>query len=111
MHKWKPISIEKLSEMIINEELEMDHSELRLWDAIKIDPNKWEEPTYGGEGGGFWVSAIIGNVVLWYNDIEDGWNVSNWKKYGHIDHYSCNQSSLREAMSHIRFIMSERSIR
>lgn len=28
---------------------------------------------YGDEGNGFWVVAIYGKNIIWYNDIEDGY--------------------------------------
>lgn len=51
----------------------------RLWEAIKVTPVKWHEPTYGIDGGGFWVVAIYGSTVVWYNDIEEGFNASSGK--------------------------------
>jgi hypothetical protein len=65
-----------------------------FWKLIKIIPEKWQEKQYGKEGGGFWVVAICGNRVIWYNDIEDGFNISRYHTYGEIDEYWCNQSKL-----------------
>jgi hypothetical protein len=52
------------------------------------------ERDFGDEGGGFWVVAILGHKVIWYNDIEGGFNTSTYKKYGQIDEYKCNQVDL-----------------
>jgi len=38
--------------------------------------------------------GIIGRSVIWYNDIEDGFNISKYATYGRIDEYWCNQDEL-----------------
>lgn len=70
-----------------------------FWFAIKIDSEKWEEETYGAEGGGFWVVALLGKVVIWYNDIEEGSNVSKYNDYGIIAEYGCSQDELGMVVS------------
>ncbi|AFD07185.1 hypothetical protein [Solitalea canadensis] len=67
---------------------------LTFWRLIRIEPEKWSEEEFGKEGGGFWVVAIYGRKVIWYNDIEEGFNVSDYKSYGVIDDYSCEQDDL-----------------
>ena len=69
---------------------------LNFWEYIKIEPEKWKENTMGEDGGGFWVVAILGKSVIYYNDIEGGYNFSTFKKYGEIDNYYCNQMELHE---------------
>jgi len=59
---------------------------------------KWQENTYGAMGGGFWVVAIYGSTVVWYNDIEDGFNQSKWTTPGTIDEYWCNQTELQDVI-------------
>jgi hypothetical protein len=51
-------------------------------------------------GGGFWVIAVIRDKVLWYNDIEGGFNVSRFDRYGTIpsDEYRSNQDTLTLAL-------------
>ena len=79
----------------------MDIPQRRLWETIKIDPEKWVQHPYGDQGGGFWVVGIVGNVVVWYNDIEDGFNRSRYAKYGEIGQYFCNQDELQWTIRHI----------
>jgi hypothetical protein len=67
---------------------------LKFWEYIKIQPEKWTEKTMGEDGGGFWVVAILGKSVIYYNDIEEGYNFSSFTKYGEIDHYYPNQMEL-----------------
>ena len=69
---------------------------LKFWEYVKIKPEKWQEKTMGEEGGGFWVVAIIGKSVIYYNDIEGGYNFSGFTNYGDIDNYHCSQMELHE---------------
>ena len=48
----------------------------------------------GDLGGGFWVVAIIGQKCIYYNDIEDGFNESEFEETGQIGEYLTNQSEL-----------------
>ena len=98
---WTPISFESLYDKIIaTENLAIGELE-GFWKLIRIEPEKWQEKQYGEEGGGFWVVAICGRKVIWYNDIEEGFNVSNYSKYGEIDEYWCNQSELDSAITQL----------
>lgn len=91
---WAPISIGDLRNLILQGELELNDEQSNFWDLIKIEPEKWKEKKYGTEGGGFWVVAIFGKQVIWYNDIEEGFNTSTYKNYGEIEEYWCSQSEL-----------------
>lgn len=94
MKEWEPISLSELFDEIQKTEKDLDGELKNFWDLIKIDPIKWEEKGYGEMGGGFWVVAICGNKVMWYNDIEEGFNISDYKTFGKIEYYSCNQDDL-----------------
>ncbi|MBV9850490.1 MAG: hypothetical protein JO250_12520 [Armatimonadetes bacterium] len=75
-------------------ELLMEEPVKRFWDRIKIPPEKWQLPPLGDEGGGFWVVAVVGQKCVWYNDIEEGFNISRASQFGQISRYSCNQTDL-----------------
>jgi len=47
--------------------------------------------------------AVRENRVLWYNDIEDGFNVSQYSAVGTIpdNEYWCNQDSLKWALARL----------
>lgn len=91
---WTPISLKELKECISRGELKLDGALLNFWNLIKIIPQKWQETGYGVEGGGFWVVAVIGNTVIFYNDIEDGFNISPYVVYGQISEYACELAEL-----------------
>jgi hypothetical protein len=92
--EWQPISLgELLGE--INRALDrMNSMQRKLWDVVSITPERWQQDPYGKKGGGFWVVALIGTTVVWYNDIEEGFNRSRFSRYGIIDEYWCNQDEL-----------------
>ncbi len=76
----------------------------RLWEVIRIEPAKWEQVPHGTAGDGFWVVGIYGNTVIWFNDIENGFNRSKWSSLGRIDEYYCNQDQLELA---VQYVMNE----
>ncbi|WP_198043905.1 hypothetical protein [Janthinobacterium sp. 1_2014MBL_MicDiv] len=78
---------------------------LRLWESIKIPPEKWAEQTYGTVGGGFWVVAVIGSRVIWFHDIEDGFNCSSYVVAGKLSEYFCNQDELEIAVQNMLAII------
>ena len=94
MKKWTPISKIELLGEIHKTEIELNGELWNFWQLIKIEPEKWQEPEFGNEGGGFWVVAICGMKVIWYNDIEEGFNISDYKDYRKIEGYYCNQDEL-----------------
>ena len=98
---WEPISFEDLYDKIIATEVRLANEIERFWQLIRVEPNKWQEKKYGGEGGGFWIVAICGSRVIWYNDIEDGFNISKYHKYGEFEEYWCNQSELDDAIKQL----------
>lgn len=91
---WTPISLAELEEWISRGESKLEGEPLNFWNLIKIAPHKWQETEYGDEGGGFWVVAIFGNRVIFYNDIEDGFNISPYPIYGQISEYACEEDEL-----------------
>ena len=95
---WTPISKTQLQDQILKTEPLLKSNLRTFWRLIKIEPEKWAEPTYGQEGGGFWVVAICGRRIIWYNDIEEGFNISTYSGYGYIDEYWCDQYALDEVV-------------
>lgn len=91
---WTPLSLGELEEWILRGESELEGELLNFWNLIKIKPQKWQEEEYGAEGEGFWVVAIFGTEVIYYNDIEEGFNISEYENYGYIKEYWCNKSEL-----------------
>jgi hypothetical protein len=96
---WDPITLEELNDLIATSVSKMNPVVRDLWDLVRLDrPVKWQLPPYGDEGGGFWVVAVFGQRVIWYNDIEDGFNVSHYSTFGVIDEYWCDNGELHYAI-------------
>jgi hypothetical protein len=92
---WTPISSEELQNEIDAGVIQMSPRERALWGILSTSPRKWSLSPWGDQGGGFWVVAIGGSICIYYNDIEDGFNVSTFSRYGIIDDYLCNQDELQ----------------
>src|SRR6185436_7083837 len=97
---WEPISRESLDELIASELAESTTEDRALFAGAAVAPEKWQLSPWGDRGHGFWVVAVIEDRVLWYNDIEDGFNVSRFVTRGTIPstEYWCNQDELRWAL-------------
>jgi hypothetical protein len=101
---WKPICLAEL-EALMERDLDACPQEERAYFArVAFAPEKWSQSPMGDMGGGFWAVAVDGDRVLWYNDIEDGFNVSHFVLRGEIprDAYWCNQSALGPMLSALR---------
>lgn len=98
---WEPISEVELWDRINSACERMTPEQSRVWETIKVLPHKWAEHSYGNLGGGFWVVALIGTSVIWFNDIEDGFNQSKYTDFGKIDEYWCNQDELEWAVQNV----------
>ncbi|MFN8417475.1 MAG: hypothetical protein U0U66_14170 [Cytophagaceae bacterium] len=98
MQTWQPLTLTELNNIIHREEKLLVADLNDFWHRIKISPEKWKEEEYGKEGGGFWVVAIYKHKVIWYNDIEEGFNISDYKILGQIEAYACEQDELRWAV-------------
>ena len=79
----------------------VDWQPIAVWDAIRIEPEKWAQHPYGEQGKGFWVVGLIGRTVLWYNDIEEGFNRSEFAVHGTIKDYWCNQDELEVTVQYV----------
>ena len=103
---WKPITEAQILDDLNSCDDALSPSEKKLFGAAKIGPEKWALHPWGDEGGGFWVVALIGRNVLWFNDIEHGYNLSRYSEYGRIDEYWCNQESLSDAIRRMASVTS-----
>ena len=97
---WEPISREALDAKVASDLDAASDEERARFASVAIPPQKWSQSPWGDEGGGFWAVAVHGDRVLWYNDIEEGFNVSCFETRGRSpdDEYWCNQDSLGIAL-------------
>ena len=106
---WTPISENDLLDTLYSSEQRMTPVQRRFWDLIRIKPQKWLQHPYGDLGGGFWAIALLGRTVVWFNDIEDGFNRSEYATYGEIGAYWCNQDQLEHALGNLLQLVFEES--
>lgn len=99
--KWEPLTEATLWDYVNDAFSRMNAEQRKIWEAIKIPPSKWRLDSFGEPGGGFWVVAVIGSSVIWYNDIEEGFNQSSYSEFGKIDEYWCNQDQLERAVQNV----------
>jgi hypothetical protein len=95
---WSPLREAELSTLIANAVSVMEAPARSLWNLVSVRPVKWQLHPWGDKGGGFWVVGVIGQQVVWYNDIEDGFNVSRYDAPGEIAEYWCNQDELNHTL-------------
>lgn len=104
---WAPIELEQLYDQINRGDAAMDHPTRRLWNAIRVEPEKWRLHPWGDMGSGFWVVGIIGRHAIWFNDIEDGFNLSRYEKAGELLEYCCNQDELNRAVCAVQQMIDD----
>lgn len=105
--EWKPISEGELWDLINAAYENMTPTQRKIWEIIKVTPVKWNEESMGRLGNGFWVVAIIGSSVIWYNDIEGGFNQSSYNSCGEIAEYWCNQDELQFAVQNVINLLND----
>lgn len=98
---WKPITEAAIYDKLNAAQDRMSVRQARLWDAIRIPPEKWGQEPWGQAGAGFWTVGLIGRIVIWFNDIEDGFNRSSYDRYRTIKEYCCNQDELEHAVQRV----------
>ena len=97
---WRPLTREELQRTVERELADCTDEQRAYFNIVAFEPTKWSQTPYGDEGDGFWAIAAHHNRVLWYNDIEEGFNVSAFTEWGTIptNEYWCNQDELRFAL-------------
>lgn len=98
---WQPTTLSELQELVDSDLAEADDDVIELWQAIRVQPVKWSCSPMGELGGWFWVIAKHEGTVLWYNDIEDGFNASPVLQEGVISDYGCEQHDLELCLRRI----------
>jgi hypothetical protein len=96
---WKPITRDELRVIVDRDLSHCSDEERAYFAAVAIEPEKWKQSPWGHECDGFWVVAVDQDRVLWFNDYEEGFNVSRFIDRGTIpaDEYWCNQDPLQSA--------------
>lgn len=104
--EWEPISEAKIWDKINDAWPQLDFEQRRLWEMVRIMPQKWRHEASdiisGYHDRGSWVVAMIGQMILWYDDIEEGFRLSPWTRYGFIGgEYWTGETSLGQQLETI----------
>ena len=94
---WIPISLKELNNIIETSVAVMDTEVLYFWNSIKIVPEKRQVPFYSNEDY-FWIVGKIKNYMIYYNDIEEGFNISLENNLSYIEVTSAEQDELHFAL-------------
>lgn len=100
--KWTPIPLKELDDLIDTHYWCMEPEEREFWSQVKVAPVKCQLDPWGRHGGGFFIVGILGARVIWYNDIEEGFNISQYSNFGVIDEYLCEQLELHYVIKRLR---------
>ena len=102
---WEPISFKDLVEDIYSSEERMTPENRLLWELIKKPPEKWKAQKYRGKEEEFWVIAVYKKYIIYYNDIEEGYNISKYRRYGKISEIWADQDELEIAIGKFQRIV------
>lgn len=94
---WTPISLKELNNIIETSVAVMDTEVLSFWNSIKIVPEKRQVSSYSNEDY-FWIVGEIKNYIIYYNDIEEGFNISLENNLPYIEVTSAEQDELYFAL-------------
>lgn len=86
----EPLSSERLLDLIVKGEHQMDHQELRIWDLIRIEPNMWRHKRMKD----VWVVGIAGTRVLWHDHWENGFQIAVWRTFKEVQENVSTPSEL-----------------
>lgn len=101
---WEALSRDELDALVARELADCSEELRNFYSTTSVAPEKWAQHPYGDQGGGFWAIAVFEQKVLWYNDIEDGFNVSAFTTHGRIpdDGYRCQQDEIALGLQNLR---------
>lgn len=91
---WSPISRDAVAVEIQAGVARLTADQREAWLRVRQPLEKWRLSPEGDDGGGFWVAGLDGDRVIWFNDIESGFEVSPFAERGVIGEYRCDQFEL-----------------
>ncbi len=106
MDNWINFPKKDLELEIYFSEQNMEDETLLFWNEIKISPEIWKCNDVIEDN--FWVVALCENYLIWYNDIEEGFNVSRFKIKGEIVEYNASKNELNLAIETLKNIINKK---
>jgi hypothetical protein len=99
MDEWKPTTIEDVKQVIARDLTVCDTEQLLVFGRCAVEPYLAPIVRYGNHDTVV-VVARNGNEVMYYEDVEDGFNVSPVGPDGEILEHWCNQDELNFALNY-----------
>ena len=97
METWEPISAAELEELVAHQLNECPPQLAALFEKHRVPP--FRAPIMrNGRMEHVFVVARRGNEVMYFEDVEDGFNFSPLSAEGHILEHWCNQHELKYAL-------------
>jgi len=100
MDTWQPISAEELEALVARQLSDCSPDIQQLYERFKVVPYRAKIDRLGTTETAF-VVAKSGNIALYYEDVEDGFNISELRPDGAISIRACEQWELSHALLHL----------
>lgn len=102
MENWTAFPKKDLMMELFMAEQNLDDETLLFWNKIKINPEVWKCIDVIEDN--FWIVAKFHNYVIWYNDIEEGFNISKFITEGDILTYTALKQELHISIDKLKNI-------
>jgi hypothetical protein len=99
MDEWQPATVEYVKQLVENDLQHCDETQLALFKKVAVEPYRAPLTRYGTINTVV-VVARNGNEVIYYEDEEEGFNVSPISPDGTILEHWCNQDELKFALNY-----------
>jgi len=97
---WNPITRKELTTLLASEEAKLDEKSAKLFKQIRVTP--YAVPIHrGSKIESVFVVAKKGLNILFYEDVEEGFEWSCLNSSGQIESYFCNQWELSLALKQV----------
>ena len=97
---WNPITRKELVTLLASEEAKLDEVSASLFKQIRVTP--YVVPIHrGSKIESVFVVAKQGKNILFYEDVEEGFEWSSLNSSGQIESYFCNQWELSLALKQV----------
>ncbi|WP_299399748.1 hypothetical protein [Pelagibius sp.] len=96
-----PLSEAQLYDILLKQEAELRPKAERMWEMVKIAPERWDDPSYASGRVSFWAVGLIGDWVLFWNEFESEFSWSKFETYGQIGSFSFGPTELTHCMEQL----------
>jgi hypothetical protein len=95
---WHPATVEEVKEIVRRDLAECDEEQLSVFERYRVEPYVAPIRRYG-KTESIVVVARRGDEVIYWEDVEEGFNLSPVAHDGRILEHRCNQDELRLALN------------